>query len=182
MRCKPFVVVAVMCGTVGWGAVLLAAPFAITHHPPADGQFVAGTATYVVSSALCHQQAARSFSAWGVQLPVCARCSGLYGGAALAALGVLMTLVAGARPSLPHRTARTLILVAAVPTVASFVTEIGGVVDPGNVGRALAGLPLGAAVVWMMGNVSLAATEWRGVSGPPLTREPGDLGEAPDGE
>lgn len=59
-------VVAIMCSTVGWGMALVMAAFAVTHHSPADGRFVAGTATYVVSSALCHQQVVRSFFAWGV--------------------------------------------------------------------------------------------------------------------
>lgn len=86
-----------------------------------------------------------------VPLPVCARCSGLYGGAAVAALGVLWTVISGLHRPLSHRAARTLVLGAAVPTVASFVAEFRGVVDPGNLGRALAELPLGAAVAWMAG-------------------------------
>lgn len=145
-------VVAIMCATVGWGMALVMAPFAITQHAPTDGRFVAGTATYVVSSALCHQQAIRSFFAWGVPLPVCARCSGLYGGAAVAAVSVLWTVTIGVHRSLSHRTARTLLFVAAVPTIASVAAEFGGVVDPGNLGRALAGLPLGATVAWVVGN------------------------------
>ena len=87
-----------------------------------------------------------------VPLPVCARCSGPYGGAAVMALGVLWTVIIGVYRSLSHRAARTLVFGAAVPTVASFVAEFSGVVDPGNLGRALAGLPLGTAVAWMAGN------------------------------
>ena len=142
-----------MCGTVAWGVTLIAAPFVVTHHTPADGWHVAGIATYVFSGAVCHQETVRSFFVWGVPLPVCARCSGLYGGAAIAALGILWMAVAGARRPLSHRAARTLILVAAVPTAVSLVAEFGGVTDPGNAGRAFLGFPLGAAVTLVVGDV-----------------------------
>src|SRR4051812_38932852 len=39
---------------------------------------------------LCHQRPERSFSLWGTQFPVCARCAGIYAGAAL---GVIAELV-----------------------------------------------------------------------------------------
>jgi hypothetical protein len=35
---------------------------------------------------ICHQQAARSFAIWSQQLPVCARCTGIYAGAAMIAM------------------------------------------------------------------------------------------------
>src|SRR5260221_7816536 len=43
-------------------------------------------AVYGMGSVLCHQRPERSFHLWGVQLPVCARCVGVYAGAALLAL------------------------------------------------------------------------------------------------
>jgi hypothetical protein len=41
------------------------------------------------------------------------------------------------------------LLLAAVPTVATLAIEWIGVADPGNAGRALAALPLGAAAGWL---------------------------------
>jgi uncharacterized membrane protein len=51
----------------------------------------AGGAAFVVSvysigSIICHQLPARSFHLWAVQMPVCARCTGIYLGAAIGAI------------------------------------------------------------------------------------------------
>ena len=37
---------------------------------------------YAIGSLICHQLPERSFHLWGAQLPVCARCTGIYAGAA----------------------------------------------------------------------------------------------------
>jgi hypothetical protein len=50
---------------------------------------------------------------------------------------------------LPRRRIRTILLASALPTVATVVLEMGGTMDPGNAGRALAGLPLGGAAGWL---------------------------------
>src|SRR5580692_775131 len=41
---------------------------------------------YAAGSVLCHQRPERSFHLLGAQLPVCARCAGLYAGTAVAAI------------------------------------------------------------------------------------------------
>jgi hypothetical protein len=43
-------------------------------------------AVYGTGSVVCHQLPERSFHVWGAQMPVCARCAGIYLGAAIAAL------------------------------------------------------------------------------------------------
>jgi predicted membrane protein DUF2085 len=53
--------------------------------------------TYLVGSLLCHQRPERSFFLWGSQMPVCARCLGIYAGAALAAIA--LPFVARLKPS-----------------------------------------------------------------------------------
>ena len=42
-------------------------------------------AVYGIGSLVCHQLPARSFHLWSAQMPVCARCAGIYFGAAVAA-------------------------------------------------------------------------------------------------
>src|SRR5262245_3978961 len=75
-------------------------------------------AAYVAGSVICHQRPERSFFLWGAQFPVCARCTGLYVGAAAAAL-------VGTWPPLARRGDRPLLvlLIAAAPAVASLAFE-----------------------------------------------------------
>jgi len=76
-------------------------------------------------------------------MPVCARCSGLYASGAAGALAAWM-----AAPLMPRRT-RATILVAAAPTVATVIAEWAGLAQPGNLLRAVAALPTGAACGWV---------------------------------
>ena len=131
-------------GVVLWGAALTAAPYALRHGAE-GGALIAGSAVYVAASAICHQRADRSFHPWGVQLPVCGRCAGLYGGALLGLLGAIRFF--------RGRVARFVLAAAALPTVATVLIEAGGLVDPGNLGRAAAAVPLGAAVCGFVAGV-----------------------------
>ena len=128
-------------GVVLWSAALVAAPYA-SSRGAGGGALVAGAAVYVAGSVICHQRADRSFHPRGVQLPVCGRCAGLYGGALIGLLGALWPV--------GRRASRVLLLAAAVPTGATLLLEAGGGVDPGNLGRAAAAAPLGAAVCWFV--------------------------------
>jgi uncharacterized membrane protein len=89
----------------------------------------------------------------GVQLPVCARCTGLYGGGLL---GLLVWTgarrVARARLLIGRRPAVTL-AASAVPTLLSVASEVLGVWDPANAGRAALALPLGLATGAMLAAV-----------------------------
>ena len=93
-----------------------------------------------------------------MQLPVCARCLGLYGGGAL---GVLMWIAvaglgrrASARSAAWHARVRTVLIAAAIPTLVTVVTAWLDVWDPGNVVRATLALPLGAAAGAVVAAVS----------------------------
>ncbi len=130
-------------GAVLWSAVLLAAPYALTS---TNGAVVsAAAAVYSAAGMICHQRAARSFHLAGVQLPVCARCAGLYFSGAL---GAIVAWLISTHPIVP-RTTRQVLLVATLPTALSVGIELAGLAHPSNVVRALCSMPLGAAAAWI---------------------------------
>jgi len=102
---------------------------------------------YAIGSVVCHQRPARSFHLAAVPLPVCARCTGIYVGAALAAAVLLVTRGLLAASESARRIRWTLAL-AAVPVAATLAVEWMAGRDPGNPIRALSGLPIGAACAW----------------------------------
>ena len=113
---------------------------------PAFGMLAA--LPYAIGAVICHQQAARSFALWSQQLPVCARCTGIYVGAAIAAL-VSMSRLAAMNVVQGFSAAKT-IAVAALPTLATLAYEWSTSATPSNIVRAIAGFPLGAAVAWVI--------------------------------
>lgn len=122
----------------GWVALLIAAPLL-------PGW--AGAMVYGLGSLVCHQIPERSFHLAGFQLPVCARCLGIYFGASAGAGVVWMRARSGRRlVSLAPITARWLAVAAAIPTLTTVALEIGGIWSPSNVTRALAGFPLGGVI------------------------------------
>ena len=100
---------------------------------------------YEAGSLVCHQLSNRSFHAWGAQMPVCARCTGLYVGAAAAALTA--TRMDRAAQHQVWDRARELLLIGATPTALTLAYEWLSGVTPGNWIRAAAGFPLGAIVM-----------------------------------
>jgi len=106
---------------------------------------------YAAGSLICHQIAERSFHLDGTQLPVCARCFGLYGGAAFGSVAG-----ASARDFLDRSRRWTWTALAAVPTLVTGVLEWGFGWPLSNVVRAVAALPLGFAVAFVV--VSAVAT------------------------
>jgi uncharacterized membrane protein len=136
--------------TVAWLVTLVSVPFAMAHETGGRPVAVVSAGTYVVGGLICHQRSDRSFRLWGVQMPVCARCAGLYGGATL---GAMMAGVwgAGRRRRVPAvSTVRWVLLGAAVPTGASVGMEVLGVFEGSTVIRAAGAIPLGAAVTWVV--------------------------------
>jgi uncharacterized membrane protein len=97
---------------------------------------------YAAGSFVCHQIPERSFHIAGAQLPVCARCTGLYAGGLI---GVIAWLARTRSPLAPVAARRALVI-AALPTVLTVATTTLGWWDPGNVTRAMLALPLGLAV------------------------------------
>jgi uncharacterized membrane protein len=137
----PVTAAALTLGAVAWVALLWTAPALARHagHPAAGAP---AALAYTAGAVVCHQASHRSFHLDGVRTPVCARCAGLYTGAAL---GLVLWW-----PLRRRRWGRTLlagpgmlIVVAAVPTAVTWLTAIAGIWDPANLPRALSALPLG---------------------------------------
>jgi uncharacterized membrane protein len=104
------------------------------------------TLMYATGAVICHQLPERSFHLAGFQLPVCARCLGIYAGAAAAAtihvLAVFVTDAARWR-LLSTVAARRVFLLSALPTLVTVALERSGVWDGTNVVRAIAGVVVG---------------------------------------
>jgi hypothetical protein len=147
---------AFIAASAAWAAALPISVYAATHLPPSLVLAAIVGMVYAVGSVVCHQLPARSFHLWGAQMPVCARCAGIYAGAAVAPIvpyvasafrRTLPALRRMVRPK-PDTTydARLALLVGALPTIATLAYEWTTGVMPSNSIRAIAGFPLGAAV------------------------------------
>jgi 4-amino-4-deoxy-L-arabinose transferase-like glycosyltransferase len=142
--------------TLTWAVAMPFATFVAARSDASPAMYVVAVAVYGAGSIICHQLPGRSFHVASAQTPVCARCTGIYAGAALAA-AVLLTGTgrqSGGRTRI--RADRQRVLAAALPTVATLLFEWSTGSTPSNTVRALAGFPLGAAVAWVIGS-SLAA-------------------------
>jgi uncharacterized membrane protein len=128
---------ALTCGAVLWLTLLVASPLAAS-----SGRMPGLTfAVYRAGSIVCHQRPERSFHLAGVQLPVCARCFGLYLSGAIGLVGALV----GVRRAWPASTIRILLAVAALPIAATVALEWLGLIHTTNLLRMLTGVPLGFA-------------------------------------
>jgi uncharacterized membrane protein len=116
-------------GAAVWLIGLIAAPFL---------PVPVSAAIYTIGALVCHQRPDRSFDIAGLQLPVCARCLGLYGGAAVGAW---------AAPFLGRiRRPRMLVIVATLPALTSLIVEWIGLYRPSNAIRAVTGVIAGGIV------------------------------------
>jgi uncharacterized membrane protein len=173
-----------MVVAAAWVLLVLAAPVTAAGAP-------VSALTYALGSLICHQRPERSFHIDAAQLPVCARCFGLYVGAAAGA--VVAVAAAGLKPCAtargssaglkPGATAkrlwrspsglrtvlRTLLVVAAMPTALSWMLEAAGVWAFSNAARFAAALPLGAVVALTVNYVECARPR-RTVPSPPRIR------------
>ena len=140
-----------------WAGALVAAPVS------AASQLSA--AVYAAGSVVCHQRADRSFQLGNAQLPVCARCTGLYAGAIAGVFG--WAVIAGLRARPTQRAERLTgwprlrgaLVVIATPTLITVVTASAGIWDPANAVRALLAVPLGAVITGVV--VAVAAGDLR---------------------
>jgi hypothetical protein len=142
-----------------WPLALLLATFqASGPHSPTAMDALA-VAVYAAGSVVCHQLPERSFLLWSTPMPVCARCTGIYAGAGLAAAMVVASRAVEPAAAKRNRGAvgpavvRHTVAAAALPTLATLMIEWTAVAAPANWIRAVAGIPLGAAVAWAIGSV-----------------------------
>jgi len=132
-----------MAAAIGWAALLPAAAFARSR-PALTPLAHAAVLVYGFGSVICHQIPARSFHLWAAPLPVCARCTGIYLGAALAAI-YAAAIGANWRAARGGAPTRVLLAFAAFPTLVTLAYEWTTGVTPSNLLRAVAALSLGAA-------------------------------------
>jgi len=134
--------------STAWTAAIPLAAFAASRVDTSSMAYGFALAIYVVGRLVCHQLPTRSFHLWTTPLPVCARCTGIYVGAALTALGFRGRLVT------TRSNPKVVLLAALVPTAATLVFEWTTGIMPSHWIRALAGVPMGAAVAWAIGMVN----------------------------
>src|SRR5215510_1228588 len=130
---------------VVWVVALAVATAIVSRRSVGLPAYAVSAAIYEIGSLLCHQLPVRSFHVWGAQLPVCARCTGLYIGAAGAA--IVATQLSAALQRRVWNQARSLMFIGALPTAVTLIAEWFSGQMPGNWTRAAAGFPLGAIVM-----------------------------------
>jgi uncharacterized membrane protein len=131
---------AVACG---WVVLLLTAPIALSRGAVPIGTF----GIYRSASLLCHQKTERSFAVGAAQMPVCARCFGLY---LAGAAGALAAFVRRRRIGPGGRLVRFALAAAAVPMLLSVGLEWFGVIAGSNASRFMSALPLGLTAGWVL--------------------------------
>jgi len=157
-----------------WVILLPVATFAASRPAPVSSGVgrVLAFVVYRIGSVICHQRPERSFQLFAVPMPVCARCTGIYVGAALMAIVVVArrsyapvkkrstgeavrtahALGRVDRPDPASRLdpARRVLLVSVLPSAATLVYEWSTGLMPAHWVRATSGAPLGAAVAWIV--------------------------------
>ena len=144
---------------LAWAVLLVAVPFLASRSRATSFATGIVVAVYTIGSFVCHQLPERSWRLWTAQMPVCARCTGIYFGAAIAALiaAVLrspnrLALLSHSMAREPFRraTARVALALAALPSLATLVYEWTTGVMPSNALRFAAGIPIGVVVAWLV--------------------------------
>ena len=147
---------ALVAAAWAWTAALVLAPLAAAGRGAGRAVVAASLLVYVAGGTVCHQHPARTVHLWGVPMPVCARCTGLYAGAAL---GITAAVVAARRRRWrPLRDAgaeslgtwRIALIASAAPAAVTFAYEKAGGLAVPNGARLGTGLVLGAAVGWVV--------------------------------
>ncbi len=139
-----------------WAGALPLAPVALASSTTGSVARAAASVVYVAGAVVCHQRLERSFALAGQPWPVCARCAGIYLGAAAAALLCLALAGLGARVTpatgraAAPATARIVVAVAVVPAALSLLWEWTTGVTPSNLVRAATGVLIGAVVAWVL--------------------------------
>jgi uncharacterized membrane protein len=144
IRRLPLARSAVVTAAAGWAVALPLATYGASRPQGSTGWYAFALAVYAIGAVVCHQLPERSFHLWGSQLPVCARCTGIYLGAAAAALLPLARL-----PALRPGSSRALLVAAAAPTLFTLLYEWMTAQMPPNGVRAAAGALLGVALAWV---------------------------------
>ena len=127
--------------SLGWATALPLTTWVASRAHAPSLLYAAAAAVYGIGALVCHQLPARSFQLWAVQLPVCARCTGIYVGAAIASL-----IAMAVTPRDAPRVTRVAILAAVAPAALTLVYEWWSGQMPAHWIRAASGVPIGAMV------------------------------------
>ncbi len=75
-----------IAASAAWAVLLVATPFLASraHASPIASALI--VVVYGIGSLVCHQLPERSYHLWTAQMPVCARCAGIYFGAVVGAV------------------------------------------------------------------------------------------------
>jgi|SRR5664279_5369243 len=118
---------------VSLAGVAISVPWLLVHSP------VLGLAAQRAFALVCHQHADRSFVLFGGTVAVCARCLGIYLGAAM---GLLLRM--------PRQFAERLLLAAAAINLTDWLAEIAGLHGNWTFTRFALGLVLGSAAAMLV--------------------------------
>jgi hypothetical protein len=137
---------ALLLASLIWAGALVAAPQIVRRVSEDAPVLRAAVVVYALSSFICHQRPERSFRLSGVQMPVCARCEGLYLAAPLGIAGLLVLRQRYRRAIASREKWQRIIIGASSLTLLTLAWEwMTGEMTSGVV-RAIAGGVLGAAV------------------------------------
>ncbi len=142
---------AFVAATIGWALLLPLATWMAGRPHASSGPYLFALAVYGMGGAVCHQLPQRSFHLWSTKMPVCARCTGIYAGGALAAALAPLAFRRRAQPP----ALRVALIASAAPTAVTLLFEWTTGAMPAGWVRALAGAPMGAAVVWTVLSAAL---------------------------
>src|SRR5206468_12461164 len=115
-------------------------------------------AVFLAAGVVCHQLPSRTFQLWSHPMPVCARCTGIYIGAALAVIAAFVSRRVEDRSGaqMAPDAARRRVMIAALPTLATIAFEWTTGTAPSNVVRAVAGVALGGTIAWVIASAIAA--------------------------
>ena len=137
-----------------WMSMIIGAPLALAHGYGGFARVI-----YKAFSPLCHQISDRSFHIDGHAFAVCARCTGIYAGAAAGV--VFYPMVRSLRNTdTPHR---VWLLLAAVPIFVDWALGFTGIWSNTHLSRFLTGAVLGAvcALFVVPGLLDMLQVDWR---------------------
>ena len=133
-----------------WAALIVVAPFLASREHVSTLASTLILSVYGIGSLVCHQLPERSYQLWTAQMPVCARCAGIYFGALAGGLASAVRAPAARRGVGSANTARLILGLAVLPTLATLIYERLSGVMPSHAIRAAAGAAIGLVVAWLV--------------------------------